>query len=88
MADVTMPFPDLFLIRNNAVVAPSPLFMGTPAVSIGSPSVIEVSAKGLAWELTAGVDNMSMDGPTDSCNRNGAGSGVGEMSEEEITGFK
>ena len=88
MADVTMLFPDLFLVGNHAVVAPSPLSMGTPAVSIESPLVIEVSAEGLAWELTAGVDNMSMDGPADICNGNGAGSGVGEMSEEEITGFE
>ena len=88
MADVTMLFPDLFPVGNNAVVAPSPLSMGTPAVLIGSPLVIKVSAKGLAWELTAGVDNMSMDGPADSCNGNGAGLGVGKMSKEEIAGFK
>ena len=88
MADVTMLFPDLFPVRNDTVVAPSPLSMGTPAISIGSPSVIKVSAEGLARELTAGVDNMSMDGPADNCNGNGAGSGVGEMSEEEIAGFE
>ena len=88
MADVTMLFPDLFLVGNDAVAAPSPLSMGTPAVSIGLPSVIKVSAEGLAQELTAGVDNVSMDGPANSCNGNGAGSGVGEMSEEEIAGFE
>ena len=86
MADVTMLFPDLFPVGNNAVAAPSPLSMGTPAVSIGL--VIKVSAKGLVQELTAGVDNMSMDGLADSCNENGAGLGVGEMSEEEIASFK
>ena len=61
MADITMLFPDLFPVGNNAVATPSPLSMGTPAILVRLPSVTEVSAEGLAQELMVGVDNMSMD---------------------------